>query len=376
MRWNNDLIPPRALTFLLPVVLIGAGRPAELFASVTQGGFPALLGGLLLGLGGMALDITLISRYRNLRLVDITRAVFGQVGGTLVTLGYALWWMAGTSKYVRAAAETITLTLLPNTPEIVTIGSLVFVASYLMRHGFEPVARLSFIIFPIVFVVTMLFYAIVILQTDITRVIDAWMVPLAEAGKGSLLVAARYDSFAFLLAVAGFLRDGGLWWPGLRGFLFVAVFYAFSYTTVVSVFSFRGVGLYRWPLNTAIQNLTLPGFLIERLDIIYIFLFIVLTVLSVAASLSVTLAIARMLLGNRYPIILVAGIWLGVTTLAQIPPSGDWVIRADFRVLVYISGFFAYFLPLTMLLVSYLREGFKRPEPDGPVFAEGRGWAR
>lgn len=354
MRWSNDRYPAAAVIYLLAVTMIEP--PVVLTHAVSRAGLLALLPGFLLAAGGAAAIACLMARFPRATVVEIGRAVLGPAGGTALAAAYAAFWVVDAAWLLRIEGEKVQALLLTATPLWATMLYMLAVAAYLVAHGAEPTARLAFFTFSGAIAVMMVFYLVVLARADPGRL---WTPPAdgpAAIAREAGAVAANLEGISTLLVTAAFAYP-----PrrqvraALAGMAVAAVPVTLSLTAMIGIFGLPAVTHYAWPAVAAVQTIAPPGFLVEKLDLIYLGTMLVLafarlTVVYLAAAA----AIQRLCGLTRYELpTLAAG--LGIFALAVVPAGFEDVVRVRDRLVWPLSGAFTYGLPALLLALAAAR---------------------
>lgn len=133
-------ILPWAVLFVPFLAIEVAGHDAWLSA------VPATL----FGLAVIFLVVVLGRRFPGETLVGIAHRVLGKPLGLLVSAAYAWWFISISALTARGFAELIHTVILPRTPLIVVLGSVVLVTAMNVRGGIEVIARVNQLLIPFV----------------------------------------------------------------------------------------------------------------------------------------------------------------------------------------------------------------------------------
>lgn len=351
--WINDRIPGAALLFLVPMAIVEP--PASAIGAAGGGGFLAFLGGFGLAVLGALAAAALARRQHGDTLIGSLRALFGRPVGTGLAASYALFWTATAAWLLRyEAAKTIDI-LLPLTPLEVPMLCILAVGVYLAANGVEPLARWSVVVLPFGLSLALLFALLGIARGETGRLLEPPPGGLAELARGSWEVAGMLEGIATPLALLGYLiAPRRIVAATLGGMAIGGLGLGSTVAMAIAILGVKGAALYHWPAVAAVQNVTMPGFAVEKIDIIYLvgigmlgmgrfallYLMACLTIRDLFPSLSV-----------RATALATAG---PVMALALLPPHFDTVVRIR-SLLAYPTWVLCYAVPLAGLGLSLLR---------------------
>lgn len=359
MNWVNDRIAPVALVFLLPLGLVEP--PATTLAAAGNGGLSSFLLGFALATPAALAAALLARRHPGLPFPDLWRALCGRAIGTVLAAAYALYWFLTAAAVLRLEAAKVLDLLLPLTPVLVVVACLTLLAGFLAAHGVEPLARWSFAVLPAGLAVVLAFYLGGIATGDPARLADLPPGGVMEAARGGLRVAGMLEEVVLPLVLSGYYAGTARLVASTLGGMAVALAGLGAAVVMVTVrFGPRAAALYHWPALAAVQNVTLPGFVVEKLDLVYLGAIGMLGAGHFALLYLMTALTARDLLGGvtLRAVSLVLGPLL--VAAALLPPDFDTLTLWRAGLAVPAWGF-VYVLPALGLGLSFLRAGRARP---------------
>ncbi len=269
MMWINNRIPATALLLLIPMTIVEP--PGSTISAAGDGGFLSFVIGFGLATLGAVTAGLLARRHPEETLAGSLRTLFGRPLGTVLAAGYALFWLATAAWLLRFEAAETTDLLLPLTPVAVPMLCMLALAVYLTAHGVEPMARWCFVVLPFGLAVALLFSLIGIARGEPVRLADLPAGGLPEVVRKSLEVAGVLEGIAAPLMLSGyFLQPHRIPAATLGGMAIAGVALGSAVAMVLSMFGVRGASLYHWPAVATVQNVILPGFAVEKMDIIYL----------------------------------------------------------------------------------------------------------
>lgn len=367
MNWANDRYPAKALSFFLILELVEP--PIRYIRTTVHAGLFGFVPGFLLGTLGAVAIALLVRRFPGATVLEIGRATLGRFLGTLVACGYVAYYVLVGALSLRIAVEKEHALLLPSTPQWLMMLLLLTIIAYLVAHGAEPVARLAYPIIVVAVSITIFFYVAALGQGDLGRLVTWPEGGLAAIGRDALAVALRMDAIALLLVLAAFAHPPErLVRAALMGMGPAFLVLLLALGAVIGAFGTRSMTLYPWPAVAAIQTIVFPGFLVEKLDLVFDSALLTISFGGVSLFLlSAAVLIQRLLRLRQFerPALAVA---LAAFIVASLTTGIETLVRVRELFALNVSWVFTYALPLIMLGISAL-QGRRRVKA-------GRGRAR
>ncbi len=271
---DNDRLPHKVIAYVVIVVITELNflRLGGSIAAVAgQNGWLAILVAGL-GLAGSAyIIVTLMRMFPGKSLVEIATDVLGRFLGTGVVVFYIVYWILRSGVIVHLQSHLFSRQLLPDTPEMLLSLYMVVLSSYLVRHGFEPMARLFWVlVFVYVFsLLPLVLFGIGAVEFGrLKPVLHDGMLPVLHgawvtfvAGPGAAVLLMLSPLFTDL---KGALRSalGGVAWIILPG--------AFLNVLLVGHFGPLDMAEMTWSTMTFARTVETPGFTGLRLDPIFL----------------------------------------------------------------------------------------------------------
>lgn len=293
-------------------------------------------------------------------LVAVSERLVGRVGAWLIGLYYALLFFLDAALLLRQFAENTIITALPNIEFNVVISWFMLFAVILIYFGLEGIARASYLLLP--FIVAGILVVIVLLVPFYE---PYRLLPWQGAGLGPTTVRGLLGGglnvgilllfvFAPQFQTANTIRVAAVYGGGLSVILKSAVIFFYLLTFGVA----KGV------------EKTLPFFemarlaylsrYIQRIESLFIVIWVINGVLAIAINLYVALYIvARLLrLPTFRPIIPAAA--LALLNLASLPPDIATTVKLDDLVIATIFNGGIYGIPFVLCLAAWLKGRRKR----------------
>lgn len=176
------LVTRLVITVLLPISIVSARRDAW-------------LGELVINLGNQLilwLHLALCARFPGQTLTQICRLLLGQYLGTFLAIIYALFFLHFTMLILRALAEFMVATIMPQTPAVVIMITMGLLVVYGARSGIEALGRTGEILSLVLVGGIVLILLMVVKDIRLIR-----LLPVLERGAGPLLKAGVESGIFF-----------------------------------------------------------------------------------------------------------------------------------------------------------------------------------
>ncbi|WP_458461654.1 GerAB/ArcD/ProY family transporter [Paenibacillus sp.] len=159
-----------------------------------QDAWLAMLAGALAGLLLLLLHLAIHNQEPELDLFLLFRRYMGKILGTILNLSFVGYFAYEASRNLRDLNEVIELTLLNQTPMMITSLITLLVISNTVRYGYRVLFLMCMILFPVMVLgytlISILIPSTGLLQTDLS-------LPVLENGWGPVLKAAFPDIVSF-----------------------------------------------------------------------------------------------------------------------------------------------------------------------------------
>lgn len=206
------------LTTIIAIAVMGTlvlSLPRTLAGGAENSAWISQLIGWAIGAAGMVLFVRLAERFPTKTLTEYSAIVFGRWFGKLASLSFSAYLIALSALYTRVFAQSIVISLLPETPISVVLAVFAVLLVYESHAGLRSIAQLSQIfIIPIVLPALLIVLGVVPL-VDLGR-----LQPLGEPGLVPIFTTALMSStyagesvvilmlYPYLTRKAGALRSG------------------------------------------------------------------------------------------------------------------------------------------------------------------------
>lgn len=284
--------------------------------------------------------------------------------GNLIGLACAAYWTAEAARSLRSTVELLHYSVLPRTPTWALVAMGAAVVAPVLAGGLGAVVRFGMVLFW-----PTLLLAIVSLGLSLRFSDWGYTLPLAAGGLGPILAGVRpmlgpLLGLELLLVYLLFARAAKL---GSRTLTFAAIggtvgaLAIYLYVTLVILVGFgpwEASGM-TWPVLEAVRRVYLTGLFFERLDLLFLIIYLVTTASALSLYGYATLTILRNVFRTACHRWHAGALLLAVAAMAMVPrdlATLRWLQR-DF--MDPIGTFFLVAIPL-MLIISGLWKRYRR----------------
>ncbi|SIS01936.1 spore germination protein KB [Peribacillus simplex] len=298
-------------------------------------------------------------------IIQYSSHILGTVLGKVVGVVILLFYLQVASDIIWTYGEFLIGYFLPQTPQIVVLGSMTLVCAFAVRGGLEVVGRLAEMIGPI-FILLLIFIVILLLPDAEAK----HMFPILGNGilpsiKGAIFTNNFFNQFLILSFFFPFLADRkkGRKWGVISVF---AVLLTMVITNLITLFVLgEATDSFGAPVMTAVSYISIADFLSHLESLVMaiwiagaftkIIMFYYVLVLGTAQWLN---------LSDYRPIVFPVGFLLVLWAVWKNPNLPSFIHYAQ-TVTIILDPIIQTVIPLFLLLVAYLRNG-KHQEKGEP----------
>jgi spore germination protein KB len=347
---------------ILPVLTIGQARQDAWLAAVITFFLSAVFIWLL---GRLALN------FPDQSIIQYSKELLGKWPGGLLSLFFLSAFLLMGFTDLRVYSEVLRTVFLPETPLIVVLGSMVFIAVVVCYAGLEPLGRMADLIFP-VFTLAVLFTLLFpILEADFSNLrpvlYHGWR-PVLHAALTPTGIAAQYANLALLVPSVNQPRKALQ--AALNSLLGASIILALAAVVVVALLGAEEGAHAAFPVFKMIRAIRLSEFL-ERIEIVTIFPWGLGLFVTLAVNLySLAKGLAQLCRLQDYrPLLLPLAVI--ISTLALQGYSDSFELRQFFQPQVIAPFlFFVLLFPVAILWIAYF---FRRKKGLGLTKEKRRG---
>ncbi|MCL6452003.1 MAG: spore germination protein [Alicyclobacillus sp.] len=321
--------------------------------------------------GGMAIlafliiDMMFRRYFPGQDLLEVAHRTFGKAVGGFIAIAYAAYFIWTTAVIMRQFAETVIITVLPNTPIVVVVGLFTVTMCYVASCGLEAICRLGQLTFPLVSLGIISAVCLTGNWWQPTFLMPLWGNGVGAVFRGSLYSASSFINVLLLCLIYPHAKDYrdlrrvGLW-STVWGMLLLTVFVVGYHL----VFAPELTSKMASPIYSMARLVHIGRFL-QRVESVYVFIWVAAAVI----HLSITLWAASYVLSGTFnwpthrPILPALG--LACLTVGMTQPDIATVIRSQRAAHMTWAWAVIFVVPILLLAVGALRvRGRPRPKPS------------
>ncbi len=194
-------------------------------------------------------------RFPKESLYSYCELILGRYLGKLVNLSYVIFFIVVSATLLNELGQLMVIAFLPETPIIVFVGMAIIATTYAARSGFEVIARLAELLFPLVLAIYLLGVVTSVMDVDLDLIKPVLVQPPYVLARASADSAA---GFMYVAAIAvifpNITNQGGMRRLAFLGLLIIGVINSLITFLVIGTFgpaqakaiSFTGLELFRY----------------------------------------------------------------------------------------------------------------------------------
>ncbi|MDI3508764.1 MAG: spore germination protein [Clostridiales bacterium] len=298
---NNDRINAQEAVFFLVATMIEIGSLIDARLLAQESGtdsWLAYLTGYAFALPGILAMAALSRRFYKHGFVQYSRIIVGSWIGGVLSIILAAYWLLVSARTLRYECEITKLTLLDKTPTEVVAFSFLIAAIYIARYGIEPLSRMSLLLGISVLPLILLLFAVVIPKAKLDNLLPFMAggpIPILKAGVKGI---ADWEEMSLLFIIVPFLnKPKDVSKGALYASIVVAFIGIFIITLTISAIGANGAKTSIVPSVSALSAAEYPGMFIERLPTIFIGLWLMMVLPTIAGLLWAAALVLSQMLG-------------------------------------------------------------------------------
>lgn len=300
-------------------------------------------------------------------IIQYSSHILGTVLGKVIGAVILLFYLQGTSTVVWQYGEFINSYFLPQTPQIVVLGSMILACAFALRGGLEVIGRMAEMIVPIFLLLFILI--VILLLPDVEGkhlfpIMGKGIMPSIKAAAFPNIWFGQFLFFSFFLPFVTDREKGRKW--GVISVL--AVLLTMVVTNLITLFVLgEATGSFGAPVMTAVKYISIADFL-SHLEALAMAIWIAGAFIKICVFYYVVvLGTAQWLnLSDYRPIIFPLGFLTVLLAVWQMPNISAF-ISYNRTVDPFLNPIIQTVIPIFLLLVAYIRKGKhqKKEEPKG-----------
>ena len=300
---------------------------------------------------------SLFKNNREANLSDIIFKVFGRILGSVLIFLYLLWALINLGIYVRYFAERFLAALLPDTPMILFIITILAATFYVLQKGIVYISRTAeflFTIFTVIFVVLFLFIVKDIKVINLFPITYHDFLPLLKSTYSNL---GLWGSFTPIFFLGDKINDK----EHIRRFGLQSAIYLVITTIMISL---QTIGVYGYsviervstPYVFVIKSISILQ-TIERIESVAVISWIIVDFIAISFILYIIACIMKSFfsLSDEKPLLSPIVIF-GYTFAQYIASDRFELVKFSETFSAPMSIFFGFVSPLIILIVGKIRK--------------------
>ncbi len=304
-------------------------------------------------------------------IVEYSKTLTGPFIGTLIAILYSWWYIYMAALGLRISSDFFLTGFLPDTPISVLIGAVMLTSVYAARRGYQVVARVNQVLFPVIVSLILILFFLALPQVRLTNLTPVMAGGLPHLVLNSITPIAFFSDIINIVMIAPFITNTTqtpriVKWGVSASTLFLLIM-------LFSVITFLGIDVARgliYPGLVVARQIDIADF-IQRVEVLLVLIWLAGIFVSITLGLIwASLALAQGFnLISYEPMVLPLALVVTVTTFLL----GDNVLEYS---ALFHPGFIApyyltysLFIPLILLILAHIKYG--RPSrPDTPINSE------
>lgn len=305
------------------------------------------------------LPVFLLARkYPDKTIIQYSELLLGRIGGKIIGLLYAFYFLHVSANTVRLFGEYFTAAPMPETPLVVFLITLVLVAAYAVYKGVEAIGRVGEMIIPLNLIVVIIISLMVIKDINFNN-----LKPLLEKGiypvlYGAVISASRAIEPLLLAMLYPYINSNKKRALSYVLGIFIAiVFLVLIDFQILSIIGINQAKLMSYPYVNLLRRIKFAD-IIERVDIIHLGIWILGNCLRAALYFYLgVLGLAQVFSLKSYkPAIIPAGVVILLLALYLYPNLIRMEQFLSYKTLGAYNLFFVIGIPSILLLLALFKK--------------------
>lgn len=300
--------------------------------------------------------VALVKRFPGKTLVEILRAVFGNIAGSILSVIYFLFYLSLVVLDSNDASNFVVGRLMPETPKVIILAVLLFAASWAVRKGVVNMLRLSafFVFFVLSVLVIDIFFTLK--EFNINHLFPMLTMSPMKYVQGTHIVTTIpfCETVVFLMIFPHMRNQGGIRKVVLGG---LSIGAATMFAVVVRDILVLGnmAWIYSLPTYESLRLINV-GNILTRMEVLFAFTVLVLLFFKIIIIFYATAQTVAQVFGFKsiQPLAFVLGAIITVFPLFLFDNSSENVETAA-SVDVFYHIIFQFVLPFITLMVAMIR---------------------
>lgn len=296
-------------------------------------------------------------RYPNQSIIQYSQVIAGKAGKLFGAL-YVWFFMQLTMITLYQYGSFMTTAVMPETPLLFFVITMVLFSVYAARNGIEVICRLSELLTPVIMGAMIIIALLLVKEMDFKA-----LTPVLEKGWGPVLhggftISARTTEILGIAMLLPYLNDTlkikrvFLW-----SYTLILIFFVIITIPILTTFGAELAETRAFPFFETVKLIDVGDFL-ERIEAIHMGIWLLGGLIKISFSLYLSvLAISQLLnLKDYKPIVLPAGILLIPLTILSFENIVELRKFTAYKIFTPYALLFILIIPLILLLISMIRK--------------------
>jgi spore germination protein len=272
---SKDSVTSVQATIAVFSMVIGAGiltisREVVEAAGTSDAWLSVIVGSMISVISGVII-VKLCQRYPGKTVFEFSTEVVGFFLGKVISVLLSIYFVFLAAYEARIMAELVSTYLLQETPMKIMVVLFLWVCSYLVVGGINPILKSFEYFFPVIIFLIVAILGLCLTKFDIDNlrpVLGKGIMPMLKGVSSSLLSTAGFE---ILLVIIAFMKKpekamGSM----LIGITVVAVINIASVVVSIGVLSIEEIRNLTWPLAELVSAIILPEASLEDFSIFFV----------------------------------------------------------------------------------------------------------
>ncbi len=285
--------------------IIGVGvLPLPLFAVQANNTGAPLVTVLAIILAFLGLSfITLLGiRYPNLSIIGYSQKIIGKWLGRLIGILLVFFFSILTGLASREFGSVVISAVLKETPLEVTVCVMLVLAAITTRHDMTTYAYIQLFYLPFILAPGLIIVGLSLKNANFIYLQPIWgnQPDIGMIMSGTFIIAALFQgSFVMTILIPSMKKARDAMKASIWAIIISGGLYTLIVIATVSVFGSEEIKKLIWPTLELARTTSLPGNILQRLDIIFLALWVVSVFTTLLTSYKLTIHMLSQLIGLR-----------------------------------------------------------------------------
>jgi spore germination protein KB len=209
-------------------------------------------------------------RFPNQTINSYSQLIVGSFLGKLISVSYLLFFIHISALIIMEIAIFLTAVFITNTPVLLIILLINFVAALAVRNGIEVISRVNEFVYPLVIFAIMLIFLLIWPELKLTNfqpVLEHGWTGVGQASSIALLFFS--ETIVLVIILPTLASKQGTVWSISRALLIVGVLTLLVFIMIIGLFGASESAELTYPTLSAVRYISIFGF-VERIDALVI----------------------------------------------------------------------------------------------------------